>query len=696
MLNKLQVFTKSLYLCNINENKLIIMQQTLQAGSLLQQGRYSILRVLGQGGFGITYEGVQAGLNRRVAIKEFFMKDFCERQGQQTIVTGTENVRESVAQYKTKFIKEAQMIAALDHVPHMVSIHDIFEENQTAYYVMDFVDGGSLRQLVEQEGPLDEARAVNLVCQVGEALARLHQHQVMHLDVKPDNILLRQGDDDVVLIDFGVSKHYDQRGSATTVTPVGYSKGFAPVEQYREGGVDRFSPATDVYSLGATLYYLLAGEVPPEATNLIDDQLTRPIGVSDRTWKVVERAMQSSRKARFQSVKEMMSALDEQPAMASTANLGGHAPKSANTLQHDDNKTVARSADDNRTVAQQPIDVPVEERHRRVWPWVAGVLVIGIVVAIFVLKKKSQAPEDIYQQGMAYFNQQDYEQAFPLLMEAAEAGYDSAQHKIGYLYDTGLGGNKDDNEAVRWYQRAVEQGLAISMNNLGGMYEDGRGVPRDWEESFRLRRLSAESGDPIGQYNLARMYANGIGVASDYDEAMKWYGKAEAKFREKASEGDAQSQYFLGIMYLYGEGVAIDYAEAVYWFRQAADGGHHLAQYFLGCMYLDGEGVTRDEAEGAMWIRKAAEKNLAAAQFDLGVLYANGRGVETDEAEAAKWWTKAAEQGMPEAQRYLGVLYENGWGVEQNRSKAVDYYRQAAQQGDSISIYNLWELDETY
>lgn len=97
-----------------------------------------------------------------------------------------------------------------------------------------------------------------------------------------------------------------------------------------------------------------------------------------------------------------------------------------------------------------------------------------------------------------------------------------------------------------------------------------------------------------------------------------------------------------------------------------------------------------------MWIRKAAEKNLAAAQFDLGVLYANGRGVETDEAEAAKWWTKAAEQGMPEAQRYLGVLYENGWGVEQNRSKAVDYYRQAAQQGDSISIYNLWELDETY
>ena len=157
------------------------------------------------------------------------------------------------------------MIASLDRAPHIVRIYDIFEENETAYYVMEFVEGGSLDTLVKTSGPLPEARAFELIMQTAQALNSLHQRQTMHLDVKPANILLRkdeQGHDDIVLIDFGVSKHYDQKGHQTTTTPVGYSKGFAPLEQYREGGVQAFSPTTDIYSLGATLYFLLTGKAP--------------------------------------------------------------------------------------------------------------------------------------------------------------------------------------------------------------------------------------------------------------------------------------------------------------------------------------------------------------------------------------------------------------------------------------------------
>ena len=288
------------------------MQELIQ-GSTLQGGKYIIERVLGQGGFGITYEGLQVGLNRKVAIKEFFFFFYCERDGQTSHVTsGTTTIREIVERFREKFIKEAQMIASFDRAPHIVPIYDIFEENGTAYYVMRFIEGGSLSSLVKEHGALPVARAVSLISQIGQALSYLHSHQTMHLDVKPANILLdhdADGNEQAVLIDFGISKHYTHQGQATTTSPIAHSKGFAPLEQYREGGVQEFSPTSDVYSLGATLYYLLTAQIPPEATLLIEDPLERPAKISSDLWQVVSRAMESSRKRRYQTVDEMLNAL---------------------------------------------------------------------------------------------------------------------------------------------------------------------------------------------------------------------------------------------------------------------------------------------------------------------------------------------------------------------------------------------------
>lgn len=264
----------------------------------LQNGKYRIVRVLGQGGFGITYEGVQTGLNRRVAIKEFFMSDYCEREGGSSRVTimGTKGNRVLVERFKEKFLKEAQMIAGLDDVPHIIRIYDVFQENGTAYYVMEYIAGGSLRSLVKQRGRLDEAMAKRYIAQVGEALAELHKRHIMHLDVKPDNIMLKDGE--AILIDFGVSKHYDQGGDATTTTPVGRSKGYAPLEQYKQGGVQSFSPETDIYSLGATLYFLLTGQNPPEATELVTSPIICPNYVSENMRMVITKTMQANKERR--------------------------------------------------------------------------------------------------------------------------------------------------------------------------------------------------------------------------------------------------------------------------------------------------------------------------------------------------------------------------------------------------------------
>ena len=283
----------------------------LKPGTKLQNGKYEIIKTLGQGGFGITYLAEQMALHRKVAIKEFFMKEYCERDETTKLVTlGTSSgSKELVSRFREKFIREAQMIAGLEH-PHIVKIYDVFEENGTAYYVMEFLEGESLSDRVKETGPLPEKEALKYIRQVGEALSYLHGQNCLHFDVKPSNILVNKSGN-AVLIDFGVSKHYDAAGSQTSSTPVGISRGYAPMEQYQQNEISTFTPATDIYALGATLFTLLTGEVPPSASEVYEDGVpSMSEKVSKATRAAVEKAMQPRRKDRPQTVGAFISLLD--------------------------------------------------------------------------------------------------------------------------------------------------------------------------------------------------------------------------------------------------------------------------------------------------------------------------------------------------------------------------------------------------
>ena len=238
--------------------------QHLLPNTTLQGGKYRIERVLGQGGFGITYLAVQTTLNRYVAIKEFFMKDFCNHdEVTQTMQTSTTGGGKMVERYRKKFIKEAKNLAKLHH-PSIINVIEVFEENGTVYYSMPFLSGGSLQDYVDRCGALSEVEAMKYVKQIAGALKYMHEEQhICHYDVKPANILL-DGRGNAVLIDFGISKNYDAEGHETTTTPIGLSEGYAPIEQYQQN-VEEFSPASDVYALGATLYFLLHGKRPVSA-----------------------------------------------------------------------------------------------------------------------------------------------------------------------------------------------------------------------------------------------------------------------------------------------------------------------------------------------------------------------------------------------------------------------------------------------
>ena len=283
----------------------------LHSGTYLQGDKYRIERTLGRGGFGVTYLAVHELLDCLVCIKEFFPKGFYNRDVNScNLLLASQSNAESMEKYKQKFLKEAKTIARLKH-PNIIRITDVFQENNTAYYVMEYVEGESLAEIVANEGAMHETRALRYVSTILKATEYIHKRNIAHLDIKPNNIMLDKDLDAPILIDFGLSKQYDDVGMQTSSTPVGISHGFAPIEQYNIGGVSTFSPTSDIYSIGATLYFLTIGKIPPIAGEVCENGIGElPSSLSVNTRNAIEKAMQYRRKDRPSSAREFLNMIE--------------------------------------------------------------------------------------------------------------------------------------------------------------------------------------------------------------------------------------------------------------------------------------------------------------------------------------------------------------------------------------------------
>lgn len=310
----------------------------LQPGTVIHgtHNDYRIERVLGQGSFGITYvanvrlKGRLGAIESAatVAIKEFFLRDVSCRNGLRVFSVSDSTL---CSDYRRDFLREAQNLSRLDN-DHIVKVLETIEENDTVYYVMEYLSGGNLDQHILSHGKLSCREALDIAIQIGEALKCMHAQHMLHLDLKPLNVM-RGEDGHIVLIDFGLSKCFGADGQPESSTRIGQgTTGYAPIEQHSFNKADGFMPTLDIYALGATLFKMLTGSVPPEASVVLNEGLPvdelSSAGVPPAIIALVERAMQPLRRMRHQTVDEF---IDETQRLLASApsSVGGPAAPSA-------------------------------------------------------------------------------------------------------------------------------------------------------------------------------------------------------------------------------------------------------------------------------------------------------------------------------------------------------------------------------
>lgn len=486
---------------------------------------YLIEKVLGQGTFGITYLAtvqLQGNLGRlplkfHVCIKEFFMKEI---NGREVSTVTSDSQGGMFDKYKHKFAQEARNLKSLSH-PHIVKVMDFFETNNTYYYVMDYLCGGSIDDLIGRVSFLAEDMAITYTRQIGEALDYMHENNILHLDMKPNNVMLN-ADGEAIVIDFGLSKQYNENGEPESSTTVGGGTvGYAPLEQSTHHDGNGFPVTMDVYALGATLYKMLVGVRAPEASSILNDgfptQNLHQRNVSLETTKAIEKSMAPMKKDRFQSISEFIH----------------HLPKVKSNIHVADVELESTTIDNT------------------------------VVISKKKNKKKQQLlslVEVINAADIAY-GRKDYPTALKFYIEAfrRDSSLGEIAYTIGEIYYRGhdiqektqKGGGRyasmNDNRSQKakpWFQKAYDLGIDTSndlLQKAQGFYD-----VNDYKHYHKVLHECVDKNYKCEKaiYLLIKSYEKGIGCKADACRA--YWLKREYNFREP-SQNEQYIETSIGI-----------------------------------------------------------------------------------------------------------------------------------------------------
>ena len=670
----------------------------------LLQGRYRIGRVLGEGGFGITYLGLDENLGRLVAVKEYFPTFFVLRENSVSlgVTCYTSQGQDFYEKGRDQFLQEARTMARLDKVREIVRVMDFFSANNTAYLVMEFLEGETLKELVARRGPIPAEELLDLTRPVVAAVGTIHRAGILHRDVSPDNVMVLK-DGGVKLMDFGCARELEGGRTMTVVL----KHGFAPLEQYTGRGQ---GPWSDVYSLSATLYYCLTGKVPPRAVERSGeaDELIVPTqlgaALTPRQERALLKGLAVRARDRWQSAEAFYGALYgvkpdgsvwEDPTAEETESC-----RTEYVSQEDksESKDSPNQPKEESSSAKPPLNSPGKEPSA---PWTlmpkyakAG---IGAAACLAVLVLSLTAL------GGAPFS--------PSLPEHGEQ--QSTQT---------VGGN--ESQSVDPEDPAEDEQVIASLpelpEHMTGQEPDGTNAPSEQspqatdvqpeastttpEKTQQQDETSSGSSQASQQPAQPQTPQEPVQTAKELYEAgiaaneQKNYSTAVSLFRQADDKGETHAVYRLASVGYYGYwedlgdqdtavslireahqrgAVGTEIAPYIRWIgrsferegqyekaapllKEAAEMGDLEAMLVLGKMYLYGDGVAASNDTAAYWILKSAQAGNAAAYYDAGVLYQYGWGVEKDWAKARSWYQKALDSndsaGKSQAQRALDEM----------------------------------------
>ena len=363
----------------------------LKPGTILE-GKYLVGEMLGQGGFGITYIGFDLLLEQKVAIKEYYPMStgMVSREGHSTVVwssammgkTGTQKGFDS-------FLKEARKMAKLGGIPGVVGVKSVFIQNETAYIVMDFIEGETLLKKLQKNGPMDFDSCVKLMTPIMQALAEVHEHGIIHRDISPDNIMVRP-DGKLILLDLGAAKDLDIQGNDGSVqsSQMVAKHGFSPIEQYSKSG--KVGPWTDIYAMAATIYYCCTGILPPPATDrTIDDTLACQPRLTQAQFDILADCMHMRPQDRPQSMDTLLQMLTHPQG-----EVKAEPPKPVEQETPPPEPTEPEVEPAETKPEPQPTPPPQPDaKQKRLFPaWWAAVVVIVLGIIIGVTRISSAAP----------------------------------------------------------------------------------------------------------------------------------------------------------------------------------------------------------------------------------------------------------------------------------------------------------------
>ena len=723
----------------------------LKCGTILD-GQYVVGRSLGQGGFGITYLGYDLKLEMPVCIKEYYPEGAAMRSSTQSsmVYWGSSENAQSLKDSRASFVKEAQKAVKLRNLSHVVSVWSVFYENETAYIVMDYIEGETLKdKLVRTQKPLDEKACVELLTPVMRDLEKAHALGIIHRDIKPENLML-DAEGEPVLLDMGAAKDLTKstRNGSTLSSALVVSQGFSPLEQYSQNG--SIGPWTDVYAMCATICYCVTGRLIPAATERVTGEGLDLSSLSAPFAAVLEKGLAIKAGDRYQGMGELLDAL--------TAAVNPKAPKPKRLIPA---LAVAaallvavgvyfwKRPDSNAVLTELPAtptasvtDAPAET------PEAATVM-----AETNAESTTEPTPEQASEQNAA---------------DLIDAAIGDTVKFGAYEQDNNTANGKEE---IEWLVLDKQNGrlLLISKYGLDCQPYNTEYVSLTWADcylrvwlnnSFLGAAFDKAEQEAIPAVTVENGKSQGYnGFSTDggedtqdsvfllsYAEAWKYFADDSARVCRPTEYAKARNPYVKsssfgsdeGWWWLRSPGNTMSSAANVYtngslsagditngdglvrpalWIeprsgsiqQQAVAGvpptptetdtpiaDPHISaeELFSQARAAErGDHVARDYGKAAELYRLAANAGSVEALTGLGMLYATGRGVERDYVSAEKYFQQAAEAGDPDAMCALGELYYCGYIGKLDYTKALEWYLKAA---DKQSFAAMAELGFMY